>query len=149
MVFVGGSRGLRTFDPVVFEKTMNMDCIFNASSGLQPIESSYYMLKELIERYHPRYAVIALSWDELFDTNSTLAKVIVLDRLTGKNKLKYLLNEFSIDELILVIDLDIDSKSTPNNILFSTTLFINDDDFPPIFYFIIYIFIFNKNKIIK
>ena len=105
MVFVGGSRGLRTFDPVVFEKTMNMDCIFNASSGLQPIESSYYMLKELIERYHPKYAVVALSWDELFDTNSTLAKVIVLDRLTGKNKLKYLLNEFSIDEYLNAVSL--------------------------------------------
>ena len=105
MVIVGGSRGLRTFDPDIFEKELGLDCVFNGSSGLQPIESSYYMLKELINRYHPKYAIVALSWDELFNNNSTLAKVIVYDRLTGLNKLEYLWNAFTPDEYLNTISL--------------------------------------------
>ncbi len=98
MVFAGASRTLRTFDPAVFENELGLNCVFNAASGLQPIESSYYMLKEIIGRYHPTYAVMGVSWDELLESNSTLAKVIVLDRLSGKNKLEYLYNTFSYDE---------------------------------------------------
>lgn len=105
MVFVGGSRGLRTFDPDIFENELGFNCVFNASSGLQPIESSYYMLTEMINRYHPKYAIVALSWDELFDNNSTLAKVIVYDRLTGLNKLKYLWNAFTPNEYLNTISL--------------------------------------------
>ncbi len=98
MVFVGASRTLRTFDPVIFEEELGLDCVFNASSGLQPVEAGYYMLKEIVDRYHPKYAVVGVSWDELLPYNSTLAKVIVLDRLTGINKLEYLRNAFTPDE---------------------------------------------------
>ncbi len=98
MVFIGASRTLRTFDPDVFENVLGLDCVFNAASGLQPIESSYYMLKELIERYHPKYAVLGVTWEGLLGSDSTLAKVIVLDRLHGKNKQDYLTNAFSSDE---------------------------------------------------
>ena len=98
MVFAGASRTLRTFDPDIFEEELDMDCVFNAASGLQPIEASYYMLRELIERYHPKYAVLGVSWEGLLGSDSTLAKVIVLDRLHGKNKFDYLQNGFSADE---------------------------------------------------
>ena len=105
MVFVGASRTLRTFDPEVFEKELGLDCVFNAASGLQPVEAGYYMLKEMVDRYHPKYAVVGVSWDELLSDNSTLAKVIVLDRLTGTNKLSYLWNAFTPDEYLNAISL--------------------------------------------
>lgn len=105
MVFVGASRTLRTFDPVVFEEELGLDCVFNAASGLQPVEAGYYMLKEIADRYHPKYAVVGVSWDELLPYNSTLAKVIVLDRLTGSNKLSYLRNAFTPDEYLNAVSL--------------------------------------------
>lgn len=105
LVFAGASRTLRTFDPVVFEEITGLDCVFNAASGLQPIESSYYMLKEILSRYHPQYVVLGVSWDGLLESNSTLAKVIVLDRLHGKNKLEYLFNAFTPDEYLNAVSL--------------------------------------------
>ncbi len=105
MVFAGASRTLRTFDPVIFENELGMNAIFNAASGLQPIEASYYMLKEVIGRYHPSYAVLGVAWDGMKESNSTLAKVIVLDRLTGKNKLDFLRDAFSPDEYLDAVSL--------------------------------------------
>ncbi len=105
MVFVGASRTLRTFDPAVFEETLGLNCVFNAASGLQPIESGYFMLKEIIDRYHPEYAVLGVSWDGLQYSDSTLAKVIVLDRLTGKNKLDYFLAVFHPHEYLNALSL--------------------------------------------
>lgn len=105
LVFAGASRTLRTFDPSVFEEELGLDCVFNAASGLQPVESSYYMLKEVIGRYHPQYVVLGVSWDGLLESNSTLAKVIVLDRLHGKNKLDYLRDAFTPDEYLNAVSL--------------------------------------------
>lgn len=105
MVFIGASRTLRTFDPEVFENILGLDCVFNASSGLQPIEAGYYMLKEITERYHPKYAVLGVTWEGLIEPDSTLAKVIVLDRLNGKNKFDYLKNGFTADEYLNALSL--------------------------------------------
>ena len=92
MVFIGASRPQRSFDPEVFEKELGLSSVYNASSGLQLIESSYYMLKEVAERYSVDYAVLGVTTGTVFNGNSTLAKVIVLDRLHGWNKIEYLLN---------------------------------------------------------
>ncbi len=98
MVFLGSSRPQRTFDPEVFEKVLGLDCVFNASSGLQPIQSSYYMLREIYSRYKPQYVVLGITGGTLFTKESTLAKIIVLDRLHGFEKLEYLLKCFQLDE---------------------------------------------------
>ena len=50
LVFIGDSRPHRAFDPAVFEKELEISSAFNASSGLQPIEASYYLLKDISER---------------------------------------------------------------------------------------------------
>ena len=105
MVFLGSSRPQRTFDPEVFEKTLGLDCVYNASSGLQPIEASYYMLREIADRYSPEYAVLGITGGTLFNGDSTLAKVIVLDRLHGSNKLEYLKQCFRPDEYLSAVSL--------------------------------------------
>lgn len=98
MFILGTSRAHRSFDPAVIERETGIKSVFNASSGLQPVESSYYLLRELIDRYHPKYAVFDLTAGTLFNNSGTLEKLIVLDRLHGRNKLEYLLNCFSVSE---------------------------------------------------
>ena len=105
MVFIGASRPQRSFDPEVFEKELGLSSVYNASSGLQLIESSYYMLKEVAERYSVDYAVLGVTTGTIFNGNSTLAKVIVLDRLHGWNKIEYLLNCFEPDEYLNALSL--------------------------------------------
>ena len=105
MVFVGASRPQRSFDPEVFEKELGLGSVYNASSGLQLIESSYYMLKEVAERYSVNYAVLGVTTGTVFNGNSTLAKVIVLDRLHGLNKLEYFLHCFDPGEYLNALSL--------------------------------------------
>jgi len=100
MVFLGTSRSHRTFDPAVFEEELGLDSVFNASSGLQPVSGSYYLLRELIERYHPDYAVMDVTAGTLFNQSATLEKLIVLDRLHGRNWFEFLLRDFSPDEYL-------------------------------------------------
>ena len=100
MVFVGASRPQRTFDPDVFEKELGLDAVFNISSGLQSAEASYYMLKEVTERYHPTYAVLGVTSGTLFNDDHSLAKVIVFDRLHGLNKLDYFKNYIHPEEYL-------------------------------------------------
>lgn len=105
MVILGTSRPHRTFSPAVLEEELGLGSVFNASSGLQPLEASYYMLKEISGRYRPRYAVLDITSMTFFSKSNTLEKVIVLDRLHGINKLEYLLKGFSPDEYLNAISL--------------------------------------------
>ncbi len=105
LLFIGTSRPHRTFSPEVFEKELGLTSVFNASSGLQPLDASYYMLKEIGSRYKPKYAVMDITGMTFFNTNETLEKVIVLDRLHGINKIEYLLNGFRPDEYLNAVSL--------------------------------------------
>lgn len=105
LVFIGDSRPHRAFDPAVFEKELEISSAFNASSGLQPIEASYYLLKDISERYSVKYAVLGITSGTFFKNESTVAKVIVLDRLHGLNKLRFLLSNFTTDEYLNAVSL--------------------------------------------
>lgn len=105
LIFLGTSRPHRTFDPVIFEKESGLDSVFNASSGLQPIEASYFMAREILGRYHPRYIVLDITAGTLYSKSGALEKMIVLDRLHGINKLQYLLDCFEPDEYLNAVSL--------------------------------------------
>ena len=100
MIFLGTSRAHRSFDPEVFEEELGMDSVFNASSGLQPIEGSYYLLQELVPRCRPDYVVMDVTAGTFFNQSAALEKIIVLDRLHGPVKLEYLLKCFKPDEYL-------------------------------------------------
>ena len=105
MIILGTSRPHRTFDPVIFEEVLGLNSVYNASSGLQPIEASYYMAREIIQRYHPKYMILDITAGTLYSQNATLEKVIVLDRLHGINKLEYLINCFEPEEYLNALSL--------------------------------------------
>ena len=105
MIILGTSRPHRTFDPVIFEEMLDLNSVYNASSGLQPIEASYYIAKEIIQRYHPKYMILDITAGTLYSQNATLEKVIVLDRLHGINKLEYLINCFEPEEYLNALSL--------------------------------------------
>lgn len=100
MVFVGASRVHRSFVPSVFEKEMGYDCVINGGSSLQPMSGSYYQLKDLIERYHPKYAVLGVTWEGLLKTqdDTLLSRLIVCDRLKISNKMQYGIEDFTGEE---------------------------------------------------
>ena len=104
LVFLGDSRTHRAFDPKIFEQEPEFGAVFNASSGLQPIRASYFMLKEITKRYHPKYVVVGLT-TTLFNQDTTLPKLIVLDRLHGRTKWEFLKSGFKPEEYLNAVSL--------------------------------------------
>jgi hypothetical protein len=100
IVFIGSSRVYRTFVPQIFEDGWNVGCVVNAGSSSQPLCGTYYQLKDLIERVHPRKVYIGVTLDSLTSTvgNSLRGRLIVYDRLSLKNKILMGLNCFSLKE---------------------------------------------------
>ncbi len=100
IVFIGSSRVYRTFVPQIFEDCWKVDCIINAGSSSQPMCGTYYQLKDLIERVHPRQVYIGVTLDSLTSTvgNSLRGRLIVYDRLSLKNRILMGLNCFSLKE---------------------------------------------------
>nr|WP_302168201.1 hypothetical protein [uncultured Schaedlerella sp.] len=102
LVFIGASGEYHAYVPEVFEKELNMNCVINAGSSAQPVSASYYQLKELIKRFHPKNVVIGLAWNRLA-MFSLQGKLIVYDRLTGLTRFQYGMNCFQTDERIYTL----------------------------------------------
>lgn len=98
LVIVGGSRTFRSFVPQVLEDGLGFGCVINGGSALQSLSGSYYQLKELIARFHPRYAVLAVTWNGLTYGIGTQSNLIVLDRLSGLNRLEFIKNGFTNED---------------------------------------------------
>lgn len=103
MIFVGASRVVRSFIPQTFEDSLRMNAVVNAGSVLQMISSSYYQLLDLLERFEPSHVVLGVTAEALWIENNTQAKLIVLDRLHGANKLKYVADVFEPDEYLYAL----------------------------------------------
>lgn len=102
MILIGASRVYRSFVPEEFEKKMGLDFVLNAGSSYQPIEGSYYQLKELLDRFNPKYVVLGVTWDGI-SNDRTRGKLIIYDRLHGSEKLKYTLTDFSNEEFLYTL----------------------------------------------
>lgn len=98
MVFLGASRTQRTFVPQVFEDELGYDCVVNAGSVLQPVSGTYYELKDMIERLHPKCVCIGVTWDQLINEPRLQGKLIVCDRLSFCNKVLMEVRSLTFEE---------------------------------------------------
>ena len=62
LVLVGASTVYRSFIPQEIENNLDVDVVINGGTSAQPSLSSYYMLHQLINRFHPKYAVVGITW---------------------------------------------------------------------------------------
>lgn len=63
MVFIGNSRVSTTFIPSVFsDRIEGVSCAFNAGTGSQGIEGTYYYLKDILNQYNLKYVVFGLDY---------------------------------------------------------------------------------------
>ena len=99
MLFVGASRTYRTFVPEVFEEKLGLGCVVNAGSSSQPICATYYELKDLVERIHPKRVCIGVIWNLLTHEPNLQSRLIVLDRLSLRNRLQMAAKCFKVSEM--------------------------------------------------
>ena len=95
MVIIGNSRTLLSLDPVIFKEKLGLNKVFNISMGAQSIVADYYILKEVIEEFHPSYVVMGL--DETILTHKYIRMISHLrnlERLHGTNYRAYIKDNF-------------------------------------------------------
>lgn len=89
LIFFGSSRIYCTFNPKIFEQELGIDNVINAASSMQSTRSTYYTLKDCIERFHPKTVILGITWDSLVnDEYDPRGELIAADRMKFINKLK-------------------------------------------------------------
>lgn len=83
LVFIGNSRVITSFIPSVFsEKLEEVDCAFNAGTGSQGIEGTYWYLKDILKQYDLKYVVLGLDYQNFLQEERVLKRdLVVLDRI--------------------------------------------------------------------
>jgi hypothetical protein len=105
LLMVGDSRLYSAFDSRIFEEKMGLDNVFVASTSSQPICGSYYMIKDYIERFHPKKIILGLDCDEMIEDARVQAMLLVIDQLSMKNKLQMFRHCFFGTDLFYMLDL--------------------------------------------
>lgn len=101
LIFMGNSRVMTAFDPVVFmEKMSDVDVAINAGTGSQGIAGSYYYIKDLVKKYPVKYVVLGIDYQELLYADRPVKRdLVVLERINSPLiKAEYVTTEFDLNE---------------------------------------------------
>lgn len=98
MVFLGSSHSYCTFNPEIFDETLNTSS-FQMGMPLQHPDSTYYTLKEVLNYQKPKIVVMEVYWDLLkndfeFNQVKTLFQVLKNPSL----KQEYIIKDFPLSE---------------------------------------------------
>ena len=103
---MGTSSVQRAFDPKVFENKLKLNKVYNLSVTQINMEGVYFQLKEFIDVFHPKYVGIGINEGELNrKVNPKIVKLLLLERLHGINRLKYIWYTFSLSDYPYLINL--------------------------------------------
>jgi hypothetical protein len=99
IVFLGSSRCYQGFNPAVVDSITGMNS-FNLGSSSQTPLTSYYLLREVFEKYRSKFVIMEISIDVL-DTEQLLNGGYILDAMdNGMNKLDFFWNGFKFAEQV-------------------------------------------------
>ena len=103
IVLVGDSRIYRTFVPEILDERLGEGghLTVNTGTGSQTIQSSYFYLKDLLERYSAEYVVVELSYDCFLkkEQASALGNWMIFDRIRSpENKISYMVQSMKPSE---------------------------------------------------
>ena len=96
IVFLGSSRVYHSFVPEIFEKKLGLDLVINAGSSTQRPESSYYLLRDLYGRVHPKTVILGVQWNAILEESTDAQRlesaVTACDRMSLAGRLGYVPN---------------------------------------------------------
>lgn len=103
MVFIGNSRVSTTFIPSVFSDNLQeVSFAFNAGTGSQGIEGTYYYLRDILDQYDLKYVVMGLDYQTFLPEERVLQRdLVVLERICSPRiKAEYVADVFDPSEYI-------------------------------------------------
>lgn len=103
MVFVGASRIYHGFDPKVFEEELGYENVLNDATPAQRTVLSYYMLKDMIEKFDPKCVVFGTTYNGLMFEQGLKNFTYAMDRLSLGNRVACATDIFgTIDGLMIL-----------------------------------------------
>ncbi len=105
LLMVGDSRLYSSFDARIFEEELGLDNVVVASTASQPICGSYYIMKDMIERMKPKKIILGLDCGEMMEEDKVQGMLLVIDRLSPKNKFEMFRHCFYGTDLFYMLDL--------------------------------------------
>lgn len=103
MVFVGASRMYYGFDPSVFEEELGMEHVLNDGTPAQRSVLSYYMLKDMIEKFQPKYVVFGTTYNGLMFDQGMQNFTFAMDRLSLHNRIACATNVFGTINGLMIL----------------------------------------------
>ena len=103
MLFVGGSRTYRSFDPEIFDETLGLSNSTNMGTPSQRPVLSYYLLEDMLEDFTPEYVVLGVSYNGLLYEQTPHTVMFALDRLSIKNRIRCVVDHFGINKGLLTM----------------------------------------------
>lgn len=98
MLFVGGSRTYRSFDPDIIDKELNIKNGLNNGSPAQRTIFSYYLLKEYLKKYDPKYVVIGSTYYGMMFEQAPDYMMYNIDRLSLKSQIEYAKVQYGLSQ---------------------------------------------------
>ncbi|MCR4745900.1 MAG: DUF1574 domain-containing protein [Lachnospiraceae bacterium] len=105
MIFVGTSRIYQGISPEIIENELGLKNVCDAASPEQDVKGRYYLLKDMLESFTPKYVVLEAGMNSLkIETKNEFNRNVTMDRLRSlKNKIAYFFDDFSPGEIILFL----------------------------------------------
>ena len=101
MIFVGTSRIYQGISPETIENELGVKNVCDAASAQQDIKGRYYLLKDMLDYFTPRYVVLEAGMNSLKDEEIVAARRTTMDRIRSLgNKLFFFRDDFKAGELL-------------------------------------------------
>jgi hypothetical protein len=101
MVYIGSSHSYCTFDPEIFDQALGTNS-FQMGTPLQHPDTSYYVLREVLNHHQPKVVVFELYWDMMHRPFQLKQAEMVLEALEPESVLveEYIREVFPIEEKV-------------------------------------------------
>ena len=102
MIIVGASQVYHSCVPDVISETLGIGEVLDASTASLTNDGGYYLLKNLLGKFHPEYVLVNLNWDRFMKkvpAGEKRGRLLAADRLPLLERLEYAWNCFPIAEV--------------------------------------------------
>ena len=94
MVIAGASQVYHACDPDILAQELDCDNVIDASSAGQVMDGTYYLVRDILDRFDPEYVVVAMSWDRFFPKklgSLHRGRLLTADHLPWSEGVEYIL----------------------------------------------------------
>ena len=103
MIVVGASQVYHACNPDVLSSTLGIGEVIDASAASLTNDGGYYLLKNLLKTFDPKYVLVNLNWDRFLKKvpeGEKRGRLLAADRLPVTEQLEYMLECFPLQEYL-------------------------------------------------